>query len=350
MSDSTRPEAGVARRQLTVAGLTQGLLQPSTRFRWSQYRSLFLAAGLDARDLHARFSAYPPQARWQRPAWGLAALADARLRVARANRDADLAFLQRHLLSTLHTAERALKIPYVFDVDDAIFLGTRGESADAIARGARHIICGNAFLADHFQRFGPVTILPTAVDTDHFTARQAAPARPTLGWSGSSSGFPYLYAIEGALARVMQALPQVQLHIVADRPPAFRSLPTDRVQFTRWQPDIEVEVLKTFTVGLMPLEDSPWARGKCSFKMLTYMSCALPCVVSPVGMNREVLDLGACGLAAAGEQDWVEALQALLSDEALAWTMGQTGRRIVEQRFARRVVGAQLVELLRREA
>lgn len=348
--DGKRSGAGAVGCKLTVAGLTQGLLQPSTRFRWSQYRTLFQDAGLDTRDLHARFSAYPPQAGWQRPAWGLAALADARLRVARANREADLAFLQRHLLSTLHTAERALKIPYVFDVDDAIFLGTRGESADAIARGARHIICGNAFLADHFQRFGPVTVLPTAVDTDHFTVRSAPPARPTLGWSGSSSGFPYLYAIEDALARVMRALPQVQLHIVADRPPAFTHLPPDRVHFTRWQPDIEVEVLKTFTVGLMPLEDSPWARGKCSFKMLTYMSCALPCVVSPVGMNREVLDLGACGLAAESVQSWADALHALLSDEALAWSLGQTGRRVVEQHFSRRVVGAQLIELLRREA
>lgn len=178
-----------------VAALTQGQSQPSTRFRWTQHEAQLEQLGWQTRTLHARYSAYPPASQVLRPLWGLAALVDAAKRVRQLNGSADVVFLQRELLATLYSAERLLQRPYLFDVDDAIFLGRRGHNANRIAAGAARIVCGNAFLADHFTRFGPVSILPTAVNIERFTPRAKLPSRPTLGWSGSSSGFAYLLSL-----------------------------------------------------------------------------------------------------------------------------------------------------------
>ncbi|MBB5204473.1 glycosyltransferase involved in cell wall biosynthesis [Inhella inkyongensis] len=329
--------------------MTQGLLTPSTRFRWSQHLPQLRASGLRVEELHAGFGAYPPSAKWQRPFWGAAAIAESTWRALEVNRRADLCFLQRNLLSTLHTSERLLRRPFLFDVDDAIFLGPRGGSALAVARRASLIICGNRFLADHFANCGPVALLPTAVDTDHFHPRRhASSGRPTIGWSGSSSGFGYLYDIEPALGAVLQRLPEARLLIVSDQPPSFRSLPAAQVEFRAWTAASEAKVLHEFSVGIMPLEDSAWARGKCSFKMLTYMASGLPCVVAPVGMNAEVLALGELGLAARSLDDWTDALLTLLCNETLAARLGTEGRAVAESKFSRDRVGQQLIELIHR--
>jgi glycosyltransferase involved in cell wall biosynthesis len=331
-----------------VFGLTTGAHQPGTRFRWQQHVAHLVDAGWDARTLAAAHDAYPPVQRWKRPAWGARAALDAWARVRKVNATPGaIAFLQRNLVSTLVTAEPWLRRPFVLDVDDAIFLGTRGASADRIARRASLILCGNGFLAEHFARFGEVRLLPTAVDTDVFHPAAAPAPSPVIGWSGSSSGLPYVYAIESALTTVAQRRPKTRLRIVSDRPPEFRTFPAERVDFVRWTPSIDASVLRSFTVGLMPLDDSPWSRGKCSFKMLTCMASGVPVVVSPVGMNTEVLALGRCGIGASTHDEWVDALTHLIDDADTAGAMGAEGRRIVEQRFSRAIVGADLERLLR---
>ncbi len=330
----------------SVIALTQGLEVPSSRFRWRQHEAWLRTQGLEARELPARQGAYPPPQAWRRPAWGLRALADSWQRARQANA-ADLCFLQRHLIATLHSAERALRVPFVFDVDDAIFLGPRGDSANAIARRAALTLCGNQFLAEHFGQHGPVRALPTAIDTERF--RPAAPADGPLviGWSGSSSGFPYLLALEGALAQVLRRHPEARLRVVADAPPPWRALPAAQFEFRRWHAETEVAELQGFHIGLMPLDDSPWARGKCSFKMLSYMACGLPVVVSPVGMNAEVLALGELGLGPRTEDEWVQALDWLLREPAQRAALGAAGRSVAEQHYSRERVGSALLAALR---
>lgn len=296
-----------------------------------------------------RSGAYPPHSKLARPAWLGSATVENLVRVLRA-RDTDVCFLQRNLVSTLCTWEPLLRRPFVFDVDDAIFLGPRGSSADRIARHASITICGNRFLAEHFSAFGPVEILPTAVDTLRFTPRTLPPGtRPVIGWSGSSSGFAYLYSIEQALCHVLDRFPEAMVKVVADRMPNFRTLPVSRVIFESWHADTEVASLQDFTVGLMPLDDTPWARGKCSFKMLTYMSVGLPVVVSPVGMNIEILAHGPCGLQAQSMDDWVDGISSLIDNKAAAARMGSTGRQIVEAHYARNVIGPRLARILLRQ-
>jgi len=267
------------------------------------------------------------------------------LRVLRANKS-DVCLLQRELVSTLHTVERMINCPIVFDVDDAIFLHKRGRSIDAIAKNANLIICGNSFLADHFSAAGAVEILPTAVDTSRFVPVSGSTSRPVIGWSGSSSGFAYLESIQEPLRIVLDRFPDAVFSVIADRPPTLPELPAEQLRFIQWNEETEVQGLQTFTVGVMPLSDTPWSRGKCSFKMLTYMAVGVPVVVSPVGMNGEVLAMGDCGLAAISSDDWVDSLTTLLLDQDRSATMGIAGRRIVELHYSRDVIAPRFAELL----
>jgi len=336
-------------RVSTLVGITQGARIPSTRFRWSQYVECLGEFGFDVSESGSTLGAYAPASQIRRPAWLAATVAESLMRALRANRY-DLRFLQRNLTATLCTWEPLLREPFVFDVDDAIFLGPRGASADRIARSASLIICGNNFLADHFSKFGPVVVLPTAVDANRFVPWTGPPIeRPVIGWSGSSSGFKYLYGIEVAIKRLLHMHPEALFKVVSDKAPVFKTLPSDQVIYEPWSPDREGAVLHEFTVGVMPLEDDLWARGKCSFKMLTYMAAGLPVVVSPVGMNVEILAQKPCGFGAKTPDDWVDAISCLLSEPALAAEMGRKGREIIEQRYARSVIAPQLAQLLKEQ-
>lgn len=125
-------------------------------------------------------------------------------------------------------------------------------------------------------------------------------------------------------------------------------MPADRVEYVPWSPESEASVIQSFDVGIMPLDDSPWARGKCSYKMLLYMACGIPVVVSPVGMNAEVLALGSCGLGATSESVWNESLAHLLEDRHARLSYGHRGREIVLNEFSITTVAPRLASVLRR--
>jgi len=122
--------------------------------------------------------------------------------------------------------------------------------------------------------------------------------------------------------------------VVADRPPQFKLLPESCVEFERWTPRTEQAAFARMSIGLMPLADTDWCNGKCSYKMLCYMSAGLPVVVTAAGMNREVLALGDVGFSAGSEAEWIDALTALLEDANLRRRMGAAGRAVVEERFS----------------
>jgi glycosyltransferase involved in cell wall biosynthesis len=225
----------------------------------------------------------------------------------------------------------------ILDVDDAVWLNTGGHRAQDLARASDLVVCGNSFLADQFSRWNSnVTIIPTAVNTSWYRPRRSRQGVPALvlGWTGTSGNFPFLYSIEGALLRVFQHCSRARLLIVADRPPQFKRLPESRVEFELWTPRTELDAFAHMSIGLMPLADNAWCNGKCSYKMLCYMAAGLPVVVTAAGMNREVLAMGEVGLSAGCEQQWVDALTALLSDADLRQRMGAAGRVVVEERFS----------------
>jgi glycosyltransferase involved in cell wall biosynthesis len=353
------PAAAAAPRPVRVAALTGGLDNPATRFRILQMAPALGRCGI-ALSLHtARLSCYPPRARWLRPLWLPATLA-ARLPDIAATRGADVTLIQREFVSTLYTLEGLTARPRVLDVDDAIWLN-RGDGAFArrLARAVDLVVAGNDHVAAWFGRHGPPTVVvPTAVDTARFVpaAPPAAPpadgpARPpAVGWTGSSANFPYLLLWEDALLAALAAVPDLRVRICADRPPPLARVPADRLDWVRWSPAAEVPFLQSLDVGLMPLEDSDWARGKCAYKMLLYMACGVPVVVSPVGMNQEVLAQAAVGDGARDARAAAQAIIGQLEDPARRLATGLSGRRVVQESYSIDVLAPRLAGALRRAA
>ena len=146
-----------------------------------------------------------------------------------------------------------------------------------------------------------------------------------------------------ALAGIVRRFPQAAIAVCSERPPKLAGLP---VRYVPWSRAAENDFLASLTVGLMPLEDGPWERGKCSFKMLQYMAAGRPCVVSPVGMNRDVLAQGEIGLAAVTHAEWVEAISSILADRSGAVQLGAAGRALAQQQYSLTVLAPRLAQLI----
>jgi glycosyltransferase involved in cell wall biosynthesis len=326
---------------MRVAAYTGGVMVPSARARVRQYISPLSALGIDVREYPLPWGNILPRQIALRPLW-MAVTAASRTAALTGSWRADVTWISRQLLPAFAPLQAIAKRPIILDIDDAVWLNTGGHRARDLARASDLVVCGNNFLAQQFSRWNTnITVIPTAVNTSWYRPRRILaeesldhPPTLLLGWTGTSGNFPFLYAIERALMRVLQHCGHAKLLVVADRPPQFKLLPESRVEFERWTPRTEQAAFARMSVGLMPLADTDWCNGKCSYKMLCYMSAGLPVVVTAAGMNREVLALGNVGLSAGCEAEWIDALTALLEDANLRRHMGDAGRAVVEERFS----------------
>ncbi|MBC8426850.1 glycosyltransferase [bacterium] len=213
------------------------------------------------------------------------------------------------------------------------------------------VVVGNAYLADWYRGHNTeIEIIPTGVDCDIHRPRSAPTVRDafTLGWIGTSSNFGYVRMIFGELERFLDDCRDASFLMVADRRPDWWPDSNPQMRFCRWRADEEVRRIEEMDVGLMPLEESEWTRGKCSFKMLQYMASGKPVVVSPVGMNRDVLELGDCGLAPRHTSDWYAAFEALHADQSLRERLSRGGRAIVLDHFSTEIVAHRYAEVFSR--
>ena len=321
---------------MRVAAYTGGMMVPSARARVRQYISPLRELGIAVEEYPLPWGNILPRRHSLRPFW-MAATAVARAATLACSWKADVTWVSRQVLPAFAPLHSLAKRPMILDVDDAVWLNTGGHRAQNLARASDLVVCGNSFLADHFSRWNQnITIIPTAVDTTWYRPRRSnsGTTKMVLGWTGTSGNFPYLYSIEHALARVLAQYSNASLLIVADRPPDFKHLPQARVEFETWSPSTELSAFARMSIGLMPLADNAWCNGKCSYKMLCYMAAGIPAVVTPAGMNREVLSLAEVGLGADTEPEWFTALSALLSDVGLRERMGAAGRAVVEEHFS----------------
>jgi glycosyltransferase involved in cell wall biosynthesis len=285
-----------------------------------------------------------------RPLWLAATVADRLPSVAYSYRY-DLSLLHREMVSTLVTLEPFTRRPRVLDVDDAVWLHQRGaRNFPVLAKICDGVVCGNDFLADNVQQWNKnILVLPTAVDTEQFypLERPLPGAKRIIGWSGVFSNLNYLYGIERALAAVLDKHKDVVLRVVSGMQPKFQLIDNSRVEYIPWSVANDVRTIQEMSIGLMPIEDSLWGRGKCSYKMLLYMSCGLPTVVSPVGMNNEVLSRGKIGFGARSEGDWIDCLSWLLDHPAEAEAMGKSGRDVVEEHYSLHALAPRLAGYLK---
>jgi len=314
-------------------------------------RILFLVSGLDEVSCRFRILQYVPYLQRmgiQVEVADLHASAAARWKILRSAASYDSVCVHRVFLSPLeqrrlHRVARG----YVFDFDDAIMFRDsshrRFESWQRRRRfrrmvaGARTVIAGNNYLAEWASRFsGRVRVIPTSIDLSAYperhAERRAGPSgEPVIGWIGTRINLMYLTPILPALARVARRRPKVKFKIVAD---GFVDVPGVAVTKKSWSLEDEVDDVTSFQVGIMPLPDDPWTRGKCAVKILQYFAAAVPVVCSPVGANLEVVEHGRSGYFAATEDEWVARLDELLGNAQRRRQFGQAGRETVQRRYA----------------
>ncbi len=332
---------------LTVAAFTSGKTAASARFRVRQYVQELSKHGIEMLEFPARLGAFPPRHKPLRPLWGIASVAQRIPAIVR-SQNADVTLLQREMISTLVTLEGLTSRPRLLDVDDAIFVYREGRTARKLARMCDWIVCGNRYLAEHFTAWNSNTvIIPTAVDTNRYCPGHRRPDDDVvIGWSGGSEAHREMMRIRKPVAAVLQKHAYAKLLFLSDREPDIPEL-SGRMQFVPWSERIEAETLQRFDIGLMPLEDTPWNRGKCSFKMLLYMSCGAAPIVSPVGTNSEVLALGGAGMAATKLDDWYDRLDDLMVNVARRREIGCAAREIAVKHFSIEAVAPRLARVLK---
>ncbi len=278
----------------------------------------------------------------------------------------DLIWLQYEVFPWLPlVAERLLlrkQIPYLVDYDDAWFhrydehpnVAVRwllGDKIDRLMRQAAIVVAGNSYTAEHAMVAGAkrVECMATPVDLDLFPLDPPKQGTVfTVGWLGSPSTARYLHdeAFVGALRSFCHET-GAHLVFVGAGPVLLPALPFESKIWTR---ETEVSEVKAFDVGLAPMGDGPFERGKCGFKIVQYMACQLPVVASDVGYHRELVRHGETGFLVTSEHEWLDALRRLHASRTLRHEMGMAGRRLIEESYSVRSCAPKLAALLRAAA
>ena len=284
-------------------------------------------------------------------------------RVARLlqSRQFDLVWLEKEALPWLPSAIEAPLLAagarYVVDYDDALFhrydqhpsravRALLGRKIDRVMRGAALVIAGNRYLAGRAHAAGArrVAVLPTVIDLERYPpAPNTENGAFTIGWIGTPvTARLHLETIRQSL-EAFCAGGTGRLLIIGSGDLGWR-VP---VEVRAWAAETEVADLQEIDVGIMPLPDSPWERGKCGFKLVQYLACGRPVIGSPVGVNDEIIEPGVNGFKATTPEEWIGALDTLRSDRALRRRMGAAGRGLVERAYCLQVTAPILADHLR---
>jgi len=341
-----------------------GRLGASSRMRSYQYLPWLATAGIDVTVSPFFSDAYV--AGLQRGEKTLREVTQSfpqRIKVLLYARRFDLVWIEKESLPWLPAwLELALLpsgTPFVLDYDDAVFHSydqhhhpwvrrlLAGKHPRLIRRAAL-VVAGNAYLASFAEAASArqVAVVPTVVDLARYPAPGARHADqndiPTIGWIG-----------QRATASFLKPLAPVFQNLAAEARAQFTAVGIDAAALglpmmsVPWTEDTEVASISRFDVGIMPLVDEPFERGKCGYKLIQYMACGLPVVASPVGVNCQIVEHGVNGFLAETPAQWQQALETLLADAGLRQRMGRAGRQKVEQHYSLQVTGPRLAALLK---
>ena len=233
---------------------------------------------------------------------------------------------------------------YIVDYDDAVFhnydLHRRswvrwllGNKISKVMRYSRQVRAGNDYLKEKALLAGAkeVLVLPTVVDGERYAPADGRGSSPIVkvGWIGSPTTLKYVKDILPVLERVNQRHPFELVIIGGGTGVGFSGKETPIV----WSEENEVEEIKKLDVGIMPLSDTPWEKGKCGYKLIQYMACGLPVVGSPIGVNKKLVVKGLNGFLASDESEWERYLDRLLADKPLRDKMGLEGNKMVQEHY-----------------
>ena len=273
----------------------------------------------------------------------------------------DLIWIEKELLPWFPAwGEKALfclGVPYVIDYDDAIFhrynlhpnflvRALLGRKIDTVMRHASLVIVGNDYLWDYARKAGAVRVeyLPSVIDLNRYSL--IAPAKKEtfcIGWIGSPVTSHYLRLVQPALQQLCKD-GRSRLVLVGSGEIGLNGVP---LEVHTWSEETENVDIQGFDVGIMPLPDDPWERGKCGYKLIQYMASGIPVVASPVGINQKIVENGVNGFAANTMAEWISALRTLRDNQNLRERMGRAGRHKVEDQFSLQSTAPRLVSFFR---
>ena len=266
----------------------------------------------------------------------------------------DLIWIEYELFPYLPAiAERVLALigkKYVVDYDDAIFhnydLANNpilrrflAKKIDTVMANASCVIAGNAYLAERAQVADAkrIELVPTVVDHARYVPlKKTEDSKKVIGWIGSPSTQKYVLDIKQALRTVCEHH-SARLLLVGATQDIVDQLPDIQVEVVPWSEDSEVEWIQKMDIGIMPLPDGPWEKGKCGYKLIQYMACGVPVIASAVGVNSYIINSSKCGYLAESEEQWANSLEALLSSAEQREIFGKAGRKAVKEIYSLQV-------------
>lgn len=269
-----------------------------------------------------------------------------RIKMLRAVAKHDVVVIQKktsfHLFEL--AAMKRLNPRIIFDMDDAVMFHElehhqplTGKNFKTFIRTINHcaaVVAGNRFLAKFAEpNCKQVYVLPTPIDTSRYQVKDySQPSdKVIIGWLGLSGNLHYLKRLQPVLHKLCAEFHNVYLKIVSN---VFIDMEGVRIIKEKWSLETEIESLRSFDIGIMPLDDTLWARGKCGYKILQYMGVGVPAVASPVGINVEFIQRGVTGFLASKENEWHQSLSTLVADSELRRCMGDRGREALEQHYS----------------
>ncbi|MFT7157366.1 MAG: glycosyltransferase involved in cell wall biosynthesis [Parvicella sp.] len=281
------------------------------------------------------------------------ALKSCRIRRADVKRakDFDLIVICREAILTrsIRFEKRLTKsgVPTVFDFDDAIWVKdvSAGNKWLSFLKNASkindilplcdHVTAGNQYLADYAKKYNPnVTIIPSTIDTERYVPLERINKKVTIGWVGSHTTVKHFELVESVYERLLKKYgDKIQFKVIGD---TSYSNPKLNIIGEPWINEQEVELFNSIDIGVMPLDEDEWTRGKCGMKGLLYMSVAKPSVMSAVGMNTDIVNHGVNGFTPVGDNQWFDALCILIENPELRGTIGIEARKTIVERYSKK--------------
>jgi hypothetical protein len=310
---------------LKVLFFVQGMSVAASRYRVLHYVPFFNNAGISTGVVE-----FPSSTREWATVWP-------------AVKSADVLFVQRkrlplHILLLI----TRLKKKIIYDFDDAVMFHNslaanpyslrRQMSFKRMLRFAGLVIAGNGFLASEAEKYhNTVKILPTPIDASRYSSKNYEKKHTvTIGWIGDHGSIHYMESYKDVWEAIGKKYHNVELTVICDTFIDTTYIKTNKIP---WSYDTEIASLQGIDIGVMPLFDDLWSKGKCGYKIIQYLGVGVPAVCTPVGINRDVVADGVCGFWATSKQDWIDKLSLLIENDELRSSFGNAGRKVIMEGY-----------------